>query len=215
MYKKLLVGLCAVSLSALISGCAADTTTNTANTNTTNANTETVNTNTAPTTAGAPVEAPDDSEVVTTEVGGVTTQTRRFRNTSSRIERVEVTTPREGGKRRARVYYRSGEVRDLPDNEVEEALEATGDALVKAGGVVVDKTKEVAGEVKEGAEPVVEKVGEGAKKAGEATVDGAKAVGKGARNVGEKVVEGTKTGVKKAGEGAKKAGGAIKDAVTP
>ncbi|MBA3242495.1 MAG: hypothetical protein H0T60_14800, partial [Acidobacteria bacterium] len=172
--------------------------------------------------------APDDSEVRTETVGGVTTETRTFRNANSRVERV-VVTKREG-KRTARVYYRDKTVRELPDNEVERALDATGDALVSAGGKVVDVSKEIGSEVGDKAEDVGGATINGAKKVGSvaadkaedvggATVNGAKKVGSVTADKAEDVGGATVNGAKKVGRatarGAKKVGGAIKDVVTP
>lgn len=244
MNKKALVGLSTLALSVFTAGCADNANTNTATTSV-NANSSVVTTNsnlaggTAASntaTAEASRTAPDNSEVMMTDAGGVRTETRTFRNPSSRVEKVVVTT-HSGGRRTARVHYRTGEQRDLPESRVESALDATGDAIYDFGGAVVDKTKEAASTVKEGAAPVVEKVGEGARTVGEKTVegaktvgektadgartvgektaDGAKEVGSGAKTVGGKVVDETKSGAKKVGEGAKKVGGAVKDAVTP
>ncbi|HVF88260.1 MAG TPA: hypothetical protein VM866_11750 [Pyrinomonadaceae bacterium] len=233
MNKKVVAGLSTLALSIFTAGCADNANTNTAttsiNTNnsvvTTNSNLAGGTTASTMATAEVPRTAPDNSEIMMTDAGGVRTETRTFRNPSSRVEKVVVTT-HSGGRRTARVHYRTGEQRDLPESRVESALDATGDAIVGFGGAVVDKTKEAASTVREGAAPVVEKVGEGARTVGEKTVEGAKTVGEktadGARtvggeakNVGEKVVDETKSGAKKVGQGAKKVGGAVKDAVTP
>lgn len=233
MNKKVAAGLSTLALSIFTVGCADSANTNTATTSV-NSNSSVVasNFNLAGSTAAsntataeAPRTAPDNSEIMMRDAGGVRTETRTFRNPSSRVERVVVTT-HSGGRRTARVHYRTGEQRDLPESRVESALDATGDAIVGFGGTVVDKTKEAASAVKEGAAPVVEKVGEGARTVGEKTVEGAKTVGEktadGARtvggeakDVGGKVVDETKSGAKKVGQGAKKVGGAVKDAVTP
>jgi len=122
VHKKFLLTCGALALAALAAGCSDTTTSDT----TTNANATTTTTATT-TTAEAARTAPDDSEIVTTNEGGVTTETRTFRNTSGRVQKVVVTT--RDGKRTARVHYRSGEVRDLPDDKVADALDATGDAL--------------------------------------------------------------------------------------
>lgn len=207
MRKTITSGVCALALAALAAGCSTDTAnSNTANTNTTNTTATTTTTSTGTTatsTGGETRTAPDNSEVVRREEGGVVTETRTFRN-NPRVERVEVTT--RGGRRTARVYSRSGEARDLPEGKVETALEATGDALADGAGFVADKTVEG-----------VKAAGEGAKNLGEKGAEGAKAVGdraaEGAKTVGEKTVEGAKKAGAKTAEGAKKVGGAIKDAV--
>ncbi|MCA1634834.1 MAG: hypothetical protein LC802_14355 [Acidobacteria bacterium] len=221
MLNKLIAGVGALALSVLAVGCSAEN--ETANANMTNSNM--ANSNAAPMSGGNMTsEAPDNSEVRTENVGGVTTETRTFRNPNSRVERVVVTT--RNGKRTARVYYRDKSVKELPDNDVERALDATGDALVSAGGKVVDVSKEigdkaedVGGATVNGAKKVGSVVGDKAEDVGGATVNGAKKVGSvtadKAEDVGGATVNGAKRVGKATARGAKKVGGAIKDAVTP
>ena len=192
MKLKTLVASFACALSALAVGCSGAS--------------ETTNTNTATNmNAVASSEArtaPDNSEIRMESVGGVTTETRTFRDPNSRVERVVVTT--RDGRRTARVYYRDKTAKDLPDTEVGRALDATGDALVSAGGTVVDASKAVGSEIGDKAEDVGGK---------------AKDVGKEAADKAEDVGGATVSGAKKAGKatvkGAKKVGGVVKDAVTP
>jgi hypothetical protein len=214
---KFIAGFCILALSALAAGCADNS--NTANSNTTTTNTVATTTTTTEANMNAvePSKVSDaaDSEISeTTDTSGAKVQTRTFRN-DTRVSKVVVTTTK-AGKRTAKVYPRDGGApRDLPENKVESALQATGNTLADAAGFVVDKTKDAASATKEGAQKVGEKTVEGAKTVGEKTAEGAKTVGsktaEGAKTVGEKTVE----GAKKAGEGAKKVGGKIKDAVTP
>jgi hypothetical protein len=238
VYKKLFAGLGTLALAAFAAGCSDNANTNTANTNAANSNI--VATSTTNSMSGAPassevVTAPDNSEVRTEMVNGVETKTRTFKDPNSRVERVVVST--RNGKRTARVYYRDRTVKELPDNEVERALDATGSALVSAGGKAVDVTKEVGSEVGDKAEDAYGKtkdvgktvgreVGDKAEDVGGATVNGAKAAGRGAKAVGAEAADkaediggATVNGAKKAGsatvKGAKKAGSAIKNAVTP
>jgi hypothetical protein len=201
-----LIAVVSVALAGILVGCANDA--GTANTASTNVN---ANANTgAPATTGSDGAlvrvAPDNSEIRTEAAGGVTTETRTFRNPSSRIERVVVTT--RDGRRTARVHYRDNTVRELPEGEVEQALGATADALATAGGKVVDVTKEAGSEVGDKAEDVKD-----------ATVSGAKKVGSEAADKAEDAAGKAASGAKKAGsaaaKGAKKAGSAVKDAVTP
>ncbi len=229
MPKKLLAGMSALALSIFAAGCGDAATTSTENTNSTNSSVATQN----------PQTAPDNSEITVTESNGVKTETRVFKDPNNRVERVVVTT--RGGQRTARVTYRSGEVRDLPENDVEKALDATGDAIVSAGGTVVDvakeigseaadKTEDVVGGVADRAGTVADKTVDGAKKVGSATVEGgqtviektgdaAKTVGSktadGAKTVGSKTVDGAKTVGSKTADGAKKVGKKIGDIVTP
>lgn len=200
-----------------------------------NANAMASNANVSNTSGATMRQSPDGSEIEVTEAGGVKTETRTFADEDGRVERVVVTT--RDGKRTARVYSRSGEVKDLSESDVERALEATGDTLADAAGFVAGKSKDAASATKEGLETAAEKTGdfaseakdktegavkktgEAAKTVGEKTADGARTVGEktadGARTAAEKTGDAAKTVGKKTAEGAKKVGGAIKDAVTP
>lgn len=219
MSRKLLSGVCAAAL--LVTAAACGGRTETANTGNTNANV-------APTAAASAGNearpAPDESVVTTETAGGVTTETRTFRNPSSRVERVVVTT--RDGRRTARVYYRDKTVRELPEGEVARALDSTADALASAGGKVVDVSKEVGSEVGDKAEDAAGKAGDAAREVGDKAEDVGDAAAKGARKAGseaadkaEDVGDAAVSGAKKAGKatarGAKKVGGAVKDAVTP
>jgi hypothetical protein len=190
-YTKLLSIVCWISLPLYLSSCTSSVDTTNANSNSAIVST---NTNTSTTTSSSDTRvAPDESEVTVVEENGVRTETRVFKNKNSRVEKIVVTT--RDGKRTARVYSRSGEVRDVPENKVEAALRDTGDAVASAAGFVWEKGKDAASETADKAEDVADKTVEGAKTVGEKTADGAKKVGE------------------KTAEGAKKAGKAIKDAV--
>lgn len=218
--KRFLCGACALALAALAAGCGDNSeTTNAGNANSnsavaTNANASNVsvaNTN----TSGSAVTrtAPDGSTITTETANGVTTETRTFSDPKGRVERVVVTT--RDGKKTARVYYRDKTVRELPDNEVERALTATGDAIVTAGGKVVEVSKDAGAAVADKVEDVPSEADDAAR----ATAKGAKKVGTEAADKAEDVGGATVNGAKKAGKatakGAKKVGGALKDAVTP
>ncbi len=222
MRKKIIIGLCGLALSAVAAGCT-DTASNTNTAVTENTNTTTTTTSTAATT-DATRTAPDNSEIIVEETGGVRTETRTFKDPNSRVERVVVTN--RDGRRTARVHYRDQTVKELPENDVERALDATGDALVSAGGKTVDVTKDAARTVADKTEDVGGFIGDKAEDAAGQTVKGAKAVGRGTKAVGSEVadkaedvggmaVSGAKTVGSKTAEGAKKTGRAIKDAVTP
>jgi hypothetical protein len=219
--KKLFIGSCALALAALTACAGSD------NTNSTNGNSSNMSNSNAvssTTTTTMPMVS-EDSTVARTEDNGVVTETRTFK--SGRLDKVIVTT--RGGKRTARVYARdTGEMRDLPEDKVDMALNATGDAIAGAAGFVADKAEDVGRPVVEGSKTAVEKGAEGAKTVGDKTVEGAKTVGsktaEGARTVGDKTVEGAKTvgdktaeGAKTVGsktvEGAKKVGGAVKNVI--
>jgi hypothetical protein len=176
--KKLLLVIGISSLLILVAGC---TNTDTANLNA-NANAQ------AETRTG-----PDNSEITTsTDASGVRTETRVFRD-NPRISKVVVTT--RDGRRTAKAYSPSGEEKEI--NDVEDALQATGDALASSAGFVADKTEDVADETADQAKKVGEKTAETAEKVGDKTVQGAKKVGK------------------TTADAAKKTGKTIKDAVTP
>lgn len=214
--KRFLCGACALALAALAAGCGDNSeTTNAGNANTnavvvSNTNASNVNTS-GPTVATR--TAPDGSVITTETVNGVTSETRTFSDPKGRVERVVVTT--RDGKKSARVYYRDKTVRELPDNEVERAMTATGDAIVSAGGKVVEVSKDAGSAVADKVEDVPSEADDAAR----ATAKGAKKVGTEAADKAEDVGGATVNGAKKAGKatakGAKKVGGAVKDAVTP
>lgn len=222
---KLMPLLGGLTLTVLTVGCAQQDTAN-SNTNinsnvavtntTTTTTTTTTNTN-ANTGISMTTTGPDNSEIEKTEAGGVRTETRTFKGENRRIDRVVVTT--RDGKRTARVYGRSGEVKDLPENKVERALDSTGDALADAVGFVVDKTKDAASATKEGAEKAIDKTGDAAKTVGKKTAEGTQTVVEKSvetgKTIGEKTADGAKTVGKKTAEGARKVGGAVKDAINP
>jgi len=209
--KRFLCGACALALAAVAAGCGDNSGTSNVN----NSNSAVVtNTNANMSSAGVETRTAPDGSVITTETAnGVTTETRTFSDPNGRVERVVVTT--RDGKKTARVYYRDKTVRELPDNEVERALSATGDAIVSAGGKVVDVSKDVGATVADKVEDVPSEADDAAR----ATAKGAKKVGTEVGDKAEDVGGATVNGAKKAGKatakGAKKVGGAIKNAVTP
>lgn len=185
MRTRLMIGASALALGLML-GCGGESTTST-NTNTSD--------NVAKTAETAEYIATTSTD------GGVTTETRVYKN-NPRVSKVIITT--RDGKRTARVVSASGEEKELRTDDLDDVLRRTGDEIAKAAGFVADKAEDVGGkaadvgrEVGDKGEDVVQKAGEGAKKVGEKTVEGAK-------TVGNKTVQ-----------GAKKTGSAIKDAVTP
>ena len=166
-------------------------------------NDATTNANTAATEATATTrEAPDNSEVTTkVDANGVKTETRTFRN-NPRVAKVVVTT--RNGVKTAKVVSPKGEERDVPSNEVERALDATGEKVAAGAGFVADKTEDAANktedaakEVGDKAEDVKDETVSGAKKVGSKTVEGAKTATSGAKKVAEKTASETKKAVKK------------------
>jgi hypothetical protein len=208
--KRFTASLCVLALSILAAGCAGGSdNANVVNANAANANTTAA---TMPMTSGA------EGEVVTTETDGIRTQTRSFRN-NNRVEKVVVTTDTRTGKRTARVYTTGGEVRDLPESKVDQALTASGEAVADAAGFVADKAEDVGRGVADKAEDVARPVADKAADVGRGVADKAEDVGRGAADKAEDVGRAGARGAKKVGEktvsGAKKVGGAVKDAVTP
>jgi len=203
--RKFLAGVLVAALAGFAAACGGDAGTANSGYVSANANTNATASTNANATTGART-APDDSEIRTETAGGVTTETRTFRNPSSQVERVVVTT--RDGRRTARVYYRNNTVRELPESEIEQALGATADALVAAGGKVVDVSKEAGSEVGDKAEDVKDAAVGGAKKAGSEAADKVE-------DAGDKAASGAKKAAGAAAKGAKKAGDAVKDAVTP
>jgi serine/threonine protein kinase len=96
--------------------------------------------------SGQTIVAPDNSEIVTTlNDSGLKTETRTFKS-HARISKVVVTTVEEG-KQTAQVYSLAGEARDLPQDRVMTALEATGDSLAAAVGFVSPSDEKIKGNV--------------------------------------------------------------------
>ncbi len=135
MFKRVSAAFAALTLSLLAAACGSETA-NTANTNTNGASSQT-----AASMAEGTRNGPDNSLIEVTREADVVIETRTFKDPNSQVEKVVVTT--RGGRRTARVYYRNNEVRELPDNKVEQALTVTGDTLVSFGGEVAGKTEDV------------------------------------------------------------------------
>ena len=153
------------------------------------------NANTAVAQAPATRQAPDNSEIATSvDASGVKTETRTFRD-NPRIARVVVTT--RNGVKTGKAVSPSGEERDLDQNEVEEALEVTGDKVADAAGFAVDATGAVVREAPDKAEDVKDKTVSGAKTVADKTVEGSKSVAEGAKKVADKTASGAKKAVKK------------------
>jgi hypothetical protein len=205
MLNKIFAGVCVLALAGVAAGCGDSANNATSNANLANANTVAANSNVA--------VVSDESELKTETAGGVTTETRTFRDPNSRVERVVVTT--RDGRRTARVYYRDRTVRELPESQVEQALGMTADALVTAGGKVVDVSKDVGGTVADKVEDVPSEADDAARAAGRGAKKVGSEVGDKAEDVGGATVNGAKKAGKATAKGAKKVGGAIKNAVTP
>ncbi|MEJ7618833.1 MAG: hypothetical protein WKF30_18085 [Pyrinomonadaceae bacterium] len=229
MRIKHFAGYSALALSLLLATVGCEPAANNVNINanvaaTTTTSSSAANTSVSNTSAGsAALTAPDNSEIEVAEAGGVKTETRTFKE-HEHVERVVVTT--RAGKRTARVYARTGDYKDLPEGDVERALDATGSALAGAAGFVADKSKDAASATKEGLGKAADKTGDFASDAKDKTEGALKKTGEAAKTVGEKTVDGAKTVAEKTGDaaktvgkktvaGAKKVGGAVKNAVTP
>jgi serine/threonine protein kinase len=88
------------------------------------------------------IVAPDDSEIITTNAGGLKIETRTFRN-HPRVSKVVVTT--DNGKTTARIFFVNGDERELPESAIPSALEAGGDQLASAAGLMDEKAKPAQG----------------------------------------------------------------------
>lgn len=166
--------------------------------------------------------APDNSTIVIEERDGTHTETRTFGNKSSRITRVVRTTTPDG-KRRTRVYYADGSVRELREGDDENVLEQSADALASFATSAVDVTADVARETAEVTTNVAGATVETAKDAASATAETTRAVasatvettGKVASTTAEKAsdvasatAQGTRTAVEAGKEVAEKTGDA-------
>lgn len=180
---------CLVTLilfAAFAAGCSRNETTANSNANTAEA-------------AATTRPAPDNSEVMTmVDANGVKTETRTFRN-NPRIAKVVVTT--RNGVKSGKAVSPSGEERDLDANEIEEALDATGEKVAAAAGFVVDHAAPVANEVADKAEDVKDQAVSGTKKVasevGDKTEDVKDQTVSGAKKVASKTASGAKKAVKK------------------
>jgi len=201
--KTFLTIIAILSLSILTASCASSD--NAANTNA-NANTD----NSAAT--NTTVAGPDDSEIVTTNVNGVRTETRTFRN-NPRVSKVVVTT--SDGKTTAKAYSPTGEEREI--SAPEKALNATGEAIADSAGWLKDKGSDVVDKSKEVGKDVVDKTKDTTKTIGEKTVHGTeKVIDKSTdigKTVGSKTKEGAETVVDKTKEGVKKTGKTVKKVI--
>lgn len=160
---------------------------------------------------------PDGSVITTTEeADGTRVETRVFKDGS--IERMVVRTPRNGN-RTARVVTRDGEERSVPESKIESVFEASGEVVGKSVGVTYEKSKDVVSATKKGTEKTVDKTGEVAGDVKDKSTEVGKTVGEktaeGTKTVAGKTVEGAKTVGKKTVEGTKKVGGKVKDVFTP
>ncbi|MGI8782751.1 MAG: hypothetical protein ACR2L2_03755 [Acidobacteriota bacterium] len=166
----------------------------------------------------------DDGSTVEIQTApdGTKTEVRTFK--SGDVVRVTRTTPTTG-RRTARVELRDNRTVDLDDDSaIENAMEATGDAIAAAAVKTWEVTKNVGAEVADKSEDVGEAVGKGAVKAGKEVADktedaggaigsGAKKVGRGAVTVGKEVADKTEDAAQATAKGAKKLGRKIKKAV--
>ena len=200
MYRRMNAVFCGLALAAFGAACANDGDRGSAN-----------SANTALTAQGAPT-APGDSEIKTEQAGDATVATRTFRDPNSPVAKVVVTT--RGGKRTARVYMRSGEVRELEtEGDIEHALDLTADKLVAAGGKVVDVSKAVGSEIGDKAEDVGDKAADVGREVGDKAEDVKDQTVRGAKKVGSEVGDKAEDVGDKAASGAKKVGKATANGV--
>nr|MDQ3322742.1 hypothetical protein [Acidobacteriota bacterium] len=78
--------------------------------------------------------APDDSQV-TTALGENLVQTRVFKN-NPRINKIESVTMFTDGQQKkvVKVYLKNGQVRELPESKVKDAMTETASNILKAIG---------------------------------------------------------------------------------
>ncbi|MCI0489901.1 MAG: hypothetical protein L0229_25190 [Blastocatellia bacterium] len=154
------------------------------------------------------IKLEDGSTIALSELpDGTKTEARTFE--TGEVARVTRTTSPDG-KRSAKVEFRDEREVEMEDESfVEQAMDATGDAIAVAAnktwnasktagrevgdksedvaGAVVDTSKTVAGKTADAGKATGKAVGKGAKTTGKAVGKGAKAVGKGAKKLGEKI----------------------------
>lgn len=135
----------------------------------------------------------DDSEITIEESNGTRT-VRRFLNPNSKVERVEiVSTP--DGKRVTKVYMRSGEVRELTENNQLNVLEESSDTIAinsssaSDGRSVKEKVKASPRTVTKGTKATVGKAGDVTRGTAETTVRIGEAAGEGVKGATAKTVE--------------------------
>ncbi|HUQ32108.1 MAG TPA: protein kinase [Pyrinomonadaceae bacterium] len=88
------------------------------------------------------IVAPDNSEIITTNAGGLKIETRTFKS-HPRVSKVVVTN--DNGKTTARIFFVNGDERELPESAIPSALEAGGDQLASAAGLMDEKAKPAQG----------------------------------------------------------------------
>ena len=150
-------------------------------------------------TSPGEIKKADGSIVATSQLqDGTKTEVRSFE--TGEVARVtRMTSP--GGERTATVEFRDDRKVEMEDESfVEQAMDATGDAIAVAANKTWDATKVAGREVGDKSEDVAGAVADTSKKVAGKTADAGKttgkAVGKGAKAAGKAVGK----GVKKAGE---------------
>lgn len=228
MRIKFITTVVSFSLAATLAGCSSSSnqTANTnaanpttANTNTVNTTNPTINSNTTvqnPTTQTSPPVGQDptrnteikpnppspglDNSEVSTAMNpdGSVTETRVFKNHSviSKVVRLTDTKIQKSVK----VYDKKGTVKDLSKDNIEQAMQMSGDDLARAVGFMA-KGKETTEERKEGVKDKTEDAVDKGKQVGGEVVD--------------KTKEGAKTVADKTKEGVKKVGNKVKGTIKP
>lgn len=145
-------------------------------------------------------QADGSTVAVSTAPDNTKTEVRTFE--TGEIARVTRVT-RPDGTRTATVEYRDGRKVELEDESaIEQAMEATGDAIAEAADATWEKSKEIGEEVGDKSEDVADKTADVSKKVAEETKDTA-----------ETVYDKSKKGAKKVGKGIKKVAGKVKDKI--
>jgi hypothetical protein len=141
----------------------------------------------------------DGSMVMTTTASdGTKTEVRTFE--TGDIARITRTT-RSNGERTVMVEHRDGRMAKLEDeSDIEQAMDATADAIMMAANKTWNATKEVGAEVADKTEDVADKTVDTGKKAGEVVVKGVKIAADKTEDVGDKAVSKTKDAGKEIGD---------------
>lgn len=136
-----------------------------------------------------PTPGPDNSEItIVMNKDGSVTETRVFKSHSTISKLIRFTDVKV--QKSAKVYDKNGNVKDLPQDKFEASMQMMGDDLARAVGFAVPKTKEVVNESKEQMKKQEEGVVDKGKQIGGEVVDKTK---DGAKTVAEKTKQGAKT----------------------
>jgi hypothetical protein len=147
--------------------------------------------------------------IITTASDGTKTEVRTFK--TGDIARITRTT-RDNGERAVMVEYRDGRTAKLEDeSDIEQAMDATADAIKRAADKTWNVTKEAAAEVADKAEDVGDKAAGVGEKVVSKTKDAGKEVADKTEDVADKTVDTGKKAGKVAVKGVKVAADKTED----